>query len=146
MSELKRIKVRSGYAGTIHENRAAFSDPSKVHGPDGAFVYGDDEFEVAVTPEVLDAIRHNRLVVVDGPGANAKSEEDKVPAELAEMVVSATEGAEEQAAEQDEEAGNEPTTTKVEMFGAEPAKEESEPAKAGEDKSDFKVVAPKARK
>lgn len=115
--EVQRVKVRSGYAGTRDENRAAFSDPSTVHGPDGAFVYGSDEFEVAVTPEVLDAIRHDRLVIVEGPGANAESEEDKVPEELVEMVVSANEGAELQAETQDEEAGNKPESMSVEVDG-----------------------------
>jgi hypothetical protein len=61
----ERITVKSGYAGTPDENRVAFSDPNTIHGATGAFVYGEDEFEVAVTPEVLDALRHGRLVSVD---------------------------------------------------------------------------------
>jgi hypothetical protein len=116
---MERIKVKSGYAGTADESRVAFSDPSTVHGPDGAFVYGKDEFEIAVTPEVLDAIRHGRLVVCEGPGAE-ESEHGEVTEELAAMVVTANEGAEDAAEEADADAakGNdddEPAKTEVEM-------------------------------
>lgn len=74
----ERIMVKSGYIGTRYEDSVAFSDNNVLHGPNGAFVFGTDEFEVAVTPEVLDALRNGRLVAVEEEQSVEQKMEEKV--------------------------------------------------------------------
>jgi hypothetical protein len=133
VSEAEKIKVKSGFIGTPHEDKVAYSDVSEVHGPDGVFVYGKDEFEVAVTDDVRTAIRQGRLVVC-GQEADAAEE---VSADLAESQVVTLDAINPDAATAD--AGLMTSADKSETPDAPPAPaEDAFSALADNDKNDDK--------
>lgn len=88
--QAERVTVKSGYIGTPDEDRVAFSDTNEVHGAKGAYVVGTEEFEVAITPEVLDAVRHGRLVVTEFEGQVDAKVKELSGAGLSPSLASAT--------------------------------------------------------